>query len=49
MMETVSHKLNNQETKFINDIFNAGNYETLSENQKEEILKIHTKYCKCRM
>ena len=43
MMETVSHKLNNQETKFINDIFNAGNYETLSENQKEEILKIHTK------
>ena len=47
IIENASGELNDWETGFIDDIFNKGNYETLTENQKAKILDIHTLYCKC--
>jgi len=47
IMETKSDELNDWESGFINDIF-SGNYERLTDLQKEKIRDIHTKYCKCK-
>jgi len=48
IMETCSDSLNDWESGFIDEVFDLGAYNALTDLQKEKILEIHTKYCKSK-